>query len=88
MLWLLSGPPVIACWISFVALIIWRSFLLTRHLCVLVRIWAGDEVGAPLGQFRPSSGVILLTVPRRCFFYGSFVLFLCCVVMLSCASVC
>ena len=30
---------------------------------VLVRIWAGGGVGAPLGKFGPSSGVFLLAVP-------------------------
>ena len=29
--------------------------------------------------FKPSSKIFLLTVPRRCFFCGSFVLFMSCV---------
>ena len=33
---------------------------------------------APWSQFKPSSKIFLLTVPRRYFFYGSFVLFLSC----------
>ena len=32
--------------------------------------------------------LILLTVPRRCFFCGSLMLFLSCFVLLSCTSVC
>ena len=39
------------------ALVVWGSFMRARHLCVLVRIWAGGEVGAPLGRFRPSGGL-------------------------------
>ena len=35
-----------------------------------------------------SGELFLLTVPRRCFFCGSFVLFLSCFVVLSCISVC
>ena len=40
------------------------------------------KVGAPLIRFKPSSKIFLLTVPRRCFFCGSFMLFLSCFVML------
>ena len=43
----------------------------------------GSEVGAPLNRFKPSSKIFLLTVPRRCFFCGSYMLFLSCFVMLS-----
>ena len=66
------------------------SFVRVGHLCVLVRVWTGGGVGAPLGRSRPSSGVFLLTVPGRCFFCGSFVLFMSCsvVTVLSCASGC
>ena len=60
----------------------------TGHLCVLIRILAGGWVDAPLNRFKPSSGLFLLTVPGRCFFCGSFVLFLSCFVVLSCTSVC
>ena len=28
-----------------------------RCLCVLVRVWVGGEVGAPLNQFKPSSKI-------------------------------
>ena len=31
---------------------------------------------APLNRFKPSSKSILLTVPRRCFICGSFLLFM------------
>ena len=50
----------------------------TKHLCVLVHIWTNGEVVAPLNRFKPSSKIFLWTVPRRCFFCGSFVLFLSC----------
>ena len=86
------------CFISFLyldsnvlgddALISWASFLQARRLCVLVRIWAGSGVGAPLDRCRPSSGIFLPTIPGWCFFCGPFVLFLSCFVVLSCASVC
>ena len=56
--------------------------------CVLIHIWAKGEVGAPLYWFRPSGGFFLLTVPGQCYFCGSLVLFLSCLVVLSCASVC
>ena len=60
----------------------------TKHLCVLIHIWTKGEVGVPLNRFKPSSKIFLLTVPRRCFFCGSFVLFMSCFVMLSCTYVC
>ena len=60
----------------------------TKHLCVLIHIWSKGEVGALLNWFKPSSKIFLLTVPRQCFFCGSFVLFLSCFVILSCTSVC
>ena len=52
----------------------------TGHLFVLIRIWAGGGVGAPLNRFKPSSGVFLLTVPGRCFIYGYLCYF--CLVLL------
>ena len=54
-----------------------------KHLCVLIHIRLNGGVVAPLGRFGPSSRVFLLAVPGRCFFCGSFVLFLS-----YCASVC
>ena len=51
-------------------------------------IWTKGEAGARLNRFKPSSKVFLLTVPRRCFFCGSFMFFLSCFVMLSCTSNC
>ena len=43
---------------------------------------------APWNQFKPSSKIFLLTIPRRCFLCGSFMLFLSCFCyMLSWASV-
>ena len=56
----------------------------TKHLCVLIHIWTKGEVGAPLRWFKLFSKIFLLTVPRRCFFYGSFMLFLSCFVMHVC----
>ena len=49
-----------------------------KHLCVLTHIWTKSEVCAPWHQFKPSSKILLLTVSRRCFFCGSFMLFLSC----------
>ena len=43
-------------------------FIQTKNLCVLIRIWAGGRVGAPLGRFKFSSEVFLLAFPGRCFF--------------------
>ena len=59
----------------------------TKHICVLILIQTKGEVGTPLNRFNPSSKTKILTVPRRCFFCGSFMLFLSCFVMLSCTSV-
>ena len=50
----------------------------TKHLCVLIHIWTKGEVGAPWNRFKPSNNIFLLTDPRRCFFCGSFMLFLSC----------
>ena len=50
----------------------------TKHLCVLIHIWTKGEVGRPWNQFKPSSKIFLLTIPRQCFFCGSFMLFLSC----------
>ena len=50
----------------------------TKHLCVLIHIWTKAEVGAPLNRFKPSSKILLLTVPRQCFFCGQLMLFLSC----------
>ena len=61
------------------ALISYGSFMQTKHLCVLIHIWTKCEVGVPLNRFKPSSKIFLLTVPRRYFFCGSFMLFLSCV---------
>ena len=47
----------------------------TKHLCVLINIQTKGEVGAPLNRFKPSSKILLLTVPRRCFFCGSLYYF-------------
>ena len=51
----------------------------TKHLCVLIHIWTKGEVAVRWNRFKPSSKILLLTVPRRYFFCGSFVLFMTCV---------
>ena len=65
-----------------------KSYMQTKHLCVLIHIWTKGEVSAPLNRFKPSSKIFLLTFSWRSFFCGSFMLFLSCFVMLSCTSVC
>ena len=51
----------------------------TNHLCVLIHIiWTKGEVGALFNWLKPSSKIFLLTIPMRCFFCGSFILFLSC----------
>ena len=58
---------------------IWSgSFMQTSLLCVLVHILNKGKVGAQWNRFKHSSKKILLTVPRRCFFWGSSMLFLSC----------
>ena len=66
------------------ALISWGSFVRAGCLCVLVRVWVGGEVGAvrPVWALQWS---ILLTVPGRCFFCGSFVFLFCLVFAVFCA---
>ena len=54
------------------------SFEQAGYLCVLIHIWTKGEVGAQLNRFELFSKIFLLTVPRRCFFCGSFMLFLSC----------
>ena len=53
------------------------SFLRTKHLCILIHIRIKGEVGN-IKMFMPSS-IFLLTVPRWCFFCGSFLLIVFCV---------
>ena len=43
------------------------------QVCTVERV---KEIGAPLKRFKPSSKIFLLTVPRSCFFCGSFMFFL------------
>ena len=40
----------------------------TKPLCVLIHIWTKGEVGLQWNRFKPSSKILLLTVPRRYFF--------------------
>ena len=56
----------------------------TKYLCVLIHIWIKGEVGAvgPVWALRWS---ILLTVPGRCFFCGSFMFLFCLVFAVFCA---
>ena len=51
----------------------------TKHLFVLIHIRNKGEVSTIKFYIKPSSKSILPTVPRRCFFCGSFLLFLFCV---------
>ena len=66
------------------ALISWGSFMRAGCLCVLIHIWIKGEVGAvkPVWTLQWD---ILLTVPRRCFFCGSFMLLFCLVLLCLCA---
>ena len=54
------------------------SFMQTKHLCALFHIWTKGGL-VPWTQFGSCGGMFLLTNPGRCFFCGSFVLFLLCV---------
>ena len=45
------------------------------HVCVLIDLSIKVRL-VPLNMFKPSSIFFLLTVQRRCFFCGSFVLFM------------
>ena len=56
----------------------WAIFFASSQLHVRNLIWIKGEVGAPWNRFKPSSKTFLLTVPRRYFFCGSFVLFMSC----------
>ena len=47
----------------------------TKILCVWIHIWSKGEVGAPLKRLKPSSKILLLTIPRRCFWCESFMFF-------------
>ena len=50
-------------------------FHATKYIWVLIHIWIKGEVGAPWNRFKLSSEIFWLTVPGRCFFYGSFMFF-------------
>ena len=58
--------------------LLYAAFLFWSSICVLIHIWTKGAVGAPWNRFKPSSKIFLLTVPRPCFFWGSFILFLSC----------
>ena len=59
----------------------------TKYLCVLIHIWIKGEVGA-VKPVQALQWGVLLTVPRRCFFCGSFMILFCLVFAVSlCASV-
>ena len=53
-------------------------FMQTKHLCILIHIWTKVWVVEPWNGFKPSSKIFLLTVPRRRFYCGSFMLFSSC----------
>ena len=58
------------------------------HRALSDKTYLSLELPSPLNRFKSSNIYFLLTVPRRCFFWGSFMLFLSCFVMLECTSVC
>ena len=82
--------------ISLLYLLLISWFICSRRWCIdklgvfhanltsmcLDYIWSKVEVGAPLNRFKPSSKIILLTVPSGCLFCGSIMLFLSCSVMI------
>ena len=77
--WLRCG-----CWLyRFLIFAIFLTFCIfdLEHLTPLSYLVV-FEVCAQWNWFKPESKIVLLTVPRRYFFCGSFVLFLYCVVML------
>ena len=88
MRWTIILPEKPKSWILYMTWWILYMTNKTKHLCVLIHIWAKGETCAPLNRFKPSSKLFLLTVPRRCFFCGSFMLFLSSFIMLSFTSVC
>ena len=55
------------------------SFMQTKHLYVLIHIRTKGEVATSLNRFKPSSNIVLMTIPRRHLFCGSFMFFLSCV---------
>ena len=66
------------------ALVGWGSFVQAKYLCVLVRVWVGGGVGT-VGPVWALQWDVLLTVPRRYFFCGSFVFLFCLVFAMFCA---
>ena len=56
----------------------------TKYLCVLVRVWVEGEVGAVEPVWALRWGV-LLAVPGRCFFCGSFMFLFCLLFAMFCA---
>ena len=58
----------------------------TKYLCVLIHICINGVFGA-LKPVKPSSKIFLLAVPRRYFFFGSFMFFCLVFVMPLCMSV-
>ena len=65
--------------------------ILTLLYVAWLKFWSSSELRvrlAPLNRFKPSKKNILLTVPRRHFFCGSFMFLFCLVFAMSlCASV-
>ena len=62
---------------------LWQQYNTIFNICVS---WSTSEIRgrlAPWNHFKPSSKIFLLTVPRWYFFFGSFVLFMYCVLHAS-----
>ena len=66
------------------ALMGWGSFVRAKYLCVLIRVWVGGGVGA-VGPVWALQWGVLLTVPGRYFFCGSFMFLFCLVFVMFCA---
>ena len=106
MLWLLSGPPGLTCWIflhwywilftveplSLLYLLFISWFICSRRSCIdklrffsckpnIYVSWSTSELRVRLARretaYSPPVN-ILQTVPRQCFFFESFILFLSC----------
>ena len=54
-LWFVSFLCRGLCVLGNGALVGWCSFVRTKHLCFLVRVWTKGDFGAPLNRFKPSS---------------------------------
>ena len=79
MLWLFVGPTGVYL-LDFFCSGIQFNLLFSLYPCFISLLYLdlyvlGDEVGAPFNWLKTSSKIFLLTVPRWCYFCGSFVFF-------------